>query len=387
MKVFPNSFTFFKNPGDSQNILTPSGEPLALCCSDECLFVAVEARLLEVYLLHSWQLLGQIRTIDTVVQLLYSCHGDCIVTLERKAGSAHSFARVYFKWRGSSVEKPVRVSLISSLPRPGGGADRIAAEIVELPTSDDASCLACCQHSGRVAVATGSTVRVFVLKAERGSPEATPTSSIELLFDVHTATPDIKKIAIFGDNLAFISSYEARVLRLSLTGGGLTTAPPFQFSGGEERGERDIEASVTSLTSSVGIPKDASFVSWSPSIGWEAERQAVSKEGPPGHVTKPHPPEIGTVSLTSVSRSVLSKWRASPGEVLGPTEDIIGQPVEVELDSSSGYQRCRVLTLLYRCFPATPPTACSGSKGTPSKVAEEGLHTVQLVPTIVEGEG
>lgn len=393
LKVFPSNFAFFKNPGDSRNILTPSGEPLAICCSNECLFVAVEPCLLEAYQLRSWQLLGQFRTIDSVHQLAYSGHGDCILTLERKPGAQLSFARVYFKWRSSSVDKPVRVNLLSSLTPgaeaevgAGGAAHRIAAEIVELPSNDSASCLACCQHSGRVAMVMGDTIRLFSLGVKGACSEATPTPSIELLLDVCLSTASIKQVAISGDNLAFITSHEACVLRLSLISEGAVVAEDFQFNGGEED---KMEAS-----DDLALPKDQSFVSWSPSLGWEAEKKSASysvtqNSHVTSHGTKPHPPVIGTVSLASVTCSGQAKRRDSQREVLGPTEDIIGGPLEVELHSSS-FQCCRVLTMLHRSFPAAPPLTRSftlGSKVTQSTSAEEGLHTVQLVPTMVESGG
>ena len=285
LKVFPSNFAFFKNPGDSRNILTPSGEPLAICCSNECLFVAVEPCLLEAYQLRSWQLLGQFRTIDTVLQLAHSRHGDCILALERTPGAQFSFARVYFKWRGSSVDKPVRVNLLSSLTpgaegegEAGAAAPRIAAEIVELPSDDSASYLTCCQHSGRVAVVMGDTIRLFSLGVKGASSEATPTPSIELLLDVSLATAPIKQVAIFGDNLAFITSHEACVLRLSLVGDDAMVTEDFQF--------RAEEQDRTEALDDRTLPKDQSFVSWSPSLGWTAEKESAAYSAArDGHVT------------------------------------------------------------------------------------------------------
>ena len=109
VKVLPSKFTLFE-----QNIFTPSGEPLAITCSDECLFIAEEGCLLEVYKLDSLESIAQFRTISPVVQFVYNAKGDCIVTLERKQPNAHGFARVYFNWRGSSVDKPVRVSMMNA---------------------------------------------------------------------------------------------------------------------------------------------------------------------------------------------------------------------------------------------------------------------------------
>lgn len=163
VKIFPTSFNFIER----QKILSSiSGGPLAIACSDECVFVAEEDCLLEVFNINSCDPVGQFRTVGPVQHLVYNPKGDCIVTLERKTPSSQGFSRVYFKWRGATVDRPARISLLRSLSNsallPG---DHLAVDIVELPGEQDTSmsCLACCQESGRIAVGMGSTVRIFTL--------------------------------------------------------------------------------------------------------------------------------------------------------------------------------------------------------------------------------
>ena len=165
VKIFPTSFNFI----EKQKLLSCiSGEPLAITCSDECLFVAEEDCLLEVFNLESLKLMGQFRTVSPVQHLVYNTKGDCIITME-KTSSSQGFARIYFRWRGASVDKPTRISVLSSLSQsvllPG---DHLAAEIVELPgeLNSSVSCLASCEESGRIAVGMDTTVRIFTVVEE-----------------------------------------------------------------------------------------------------------------------------------------------------------------------------------------------------------------------------
>ena len=227
VKVFPSYFSFI----EKQRILTAvQGEPVAVTCSEECVFIAEEGCLLEIFSLASLQLLGQVRTVSPVKDLVYNAKGDCIVTLERKSAVSHGFARVYFKWRGATVDKPMRISLLHSfstdMRRP---RDHVTAEIIELPgeLNSPVTCLACCAESGRVAVGMDTTLRIFTLHEEKGSmssEEDQPgeqrgddglTHTIDILLDIHTNTP-LHRLSIFSDYVAFISTSEVRVLKLSL---------------------------------------------------------------------------------------------------------------------------------------------------------------------------
>ena len=425
VKVFPGSFSFF----EKQNILTPdSGEPLAITCSDEFLFVAEEGCLLEVYDLATLQLVARFRTVSPVVDFVYNAKGDCIVTVESKSPGSHGFARIYFKWRGSSVDKPMRVSLLESLSRglmqSTATQDRIAAEIVELPAEYNSSvtCLACCKESGRIAVGMDSTIRVFSLCPEieedeeeqrgpsisvMGSPQhsrlrKSPTKggkvishSIEILLNIKTSIP-LSKISIFNDYIAFISPFEARVLKLSFLAQSLPppTATlreqPFSMlrkeisstshltSSEDEHSPRVKSRSRRKDTQVNSVKMDPNFVLWSPSKVWEVEKfsasytMSLSGNGANSpflnvlphrptfgrsHMTSHDPrqsPVVGTISLQSVGQSTSSKTSDQHElEVLGPSEYIWGQPIDVSIEESISEEptvppQCRVLTMLYR---------------------------------------
>ena len=259
VKLFPNSFSCVEN----QRLLNAaSGEPVAIACSNEYLFVAEDDCLLEVFSLETLQPLGQFKTVSPVVELIYNAKGDCIITLERKNPASHGFARIYFKWRGASVDKPMRISLLHSLthgillpqdhPAP--------AEIIELPAelNSPVTCLACCEESGRIAIGMDTTLRIFTLnpdpeliKGGVSSDEGSGTSasdqsrdashphfatpSIGILLDIQTSLP-LSKLSIFNDYVAFISTHEARVLKLSLLeDSDLQTASPPSVPVPEER--------------------------------------------------------------------------------------------------------------------------------------------------------
>jgi hypothetical protein len=224
VKVFPSYFSFI----EKQRILTAvQSEPVAVTCSEECLFVAEDGCLLEIFSLESLQLLGQVRTVSPVKDLVYNAKGDCIVTLERKSDISHGFARVYFQWRGATVDKPMRISLLHSfsqdMRRP---QDFVTAEIIELPgeLNSPVTCLACCPESGRIAVGMDTTLRIFTLQQEEkgvSSEEEGPsggegsTHAINILLDIHTST-HLSRLSIFSDYVAFISTNEVRVLKLSI---------------------------------------------------------------------------------------------------------------------------------------------------------------------------
>lgn len=429
VKVFPGNFSFF----EKQHILTPeSGEPLAITCSDECLFVAEEGCLLEVYDLVSLQLIAKFRTVSPVVDLVYNAKADCIVTVENKSPDYHGFARVYFKWRGSSVDKPMRVSLLESLSLGfiQSAQDRIAAEIVELPAESNSSvnCLACCQESGRIAVGMDSTIRVFSLCPEIREDEAIAAHgdslylagpgvtrektnesvkgkaisySIEILLDIKTSTP-LSKISIFNNYIAFISPSEARVLKLSFLGHPNTMATPSDLlslslsqkaiptppavhppvNSKEEQSPRATSKTRkgVNVVKSDSVKVDPNFVLWSPSKVWEEEKlsadysmslssngahspflnvlQHRSSFGKSGAMScdPQMSPVVGTISLQSVGQSTLSKTSDKHElEVLGPSEYVSGQPINVSIEESVAVApapvvppQCRVLTMLYR---------------------------------------
>ena len=369
------NFSFF----DEQRILSPkTGEPLAIACSDEHLFVAEEGCVLEVYSLASKEPIAQIRTVSPVVQLLYNPRGDCIVTLERKNTTSRMFARVYFKWRESYNDRPMRVSLISSLTQGLlSGSQSVPAEINELPADETMSvnCVAVCKESGRIAVGMDSRIRLFCLTPVYKGGRVT-SHSIEILLDVETGLA-VRKVDVFNDYLAFISPREARVLKLSLLNEG---PPPVRMGVAESEGSsivagwesdqappilpRPQKVQLIDRAKESLIKTDGHFVSWSPSKVWENERLSASGSLSASltlsHDVEPHPlydslppphgsHDIETLALPAITMATQEKTiERHPVEVLGPVEYVWGQPVDVRLDEATPTTRCRVLTMLYR---------------------------------------
>ena len=72
--------------------------------------------MIEAYDLRTLEQLAQFRTVSPVAQVAYNSRGDCVVTLERKHSVSQGFVRVYFKWRGLSADKPMRI-LMASIQR------------------------------------------------------------------------------------------------------------------------------------------------------------------------------------------------------------------------------------------------------------------------------
>ena len=469
VKVLPNNFNLF----ESQRILSPTGEPLAITCSNDLLFIAVEECMIEAYDLCTLEQLAQFRTVSPVAQIAYNSVGDCVVTLERKVALSQGFVRVYFKWRGLSADKPMRI-LMASIQRAIPGENRIAAEIVELPSESGSSvsCLACCEYTGRIAVVMGSLLRVFYLdrdeqESQKGtsspphiptspptspvSPSSplplsppSPTPNIEILLDIQTNTPQLGMVSIMGDYIAFISTNEARVVKLSL----FQTRDPIPDYNPRRTGNGDLRkegVAADEARSGGEVVKDRNFVLWSPSAVWEAEKSAsynstdCSAEDIPrvnthrslsdntrdhmmsgeAHMT-PHPagsPVVGTLNLKSIVEKTSEKLSdRETMEVLGPVEYVWGQPLSVSVNNTTQHsnqlvpQGCRVLTMLYRRFSAkvassVRPGVISQLMGLsrtrratlPVRVQSsgvrvgaeggwDGLHTVQLIPTFHKSE-
>ena len=474
VKVLPNNFTLV----ESQRILTPAGEPLAITCSNDLLFIAVEECMIEAYDLCTLERLAQFRTVSPVAQIAYNVVGDCVVALERKHSLSHSFVRVYFKWRGLSADKPMRIRMAASLTRSVQEQGRMAAEIVELPSDSGGSisCLACCEFTGRIAVAMGSLLRVFYLEREEGEqssdpssfslrPQVTrnsplspshslplplpslPTPNIEVLLDIQTNTTQLEMVSIVGDYIAFISTNEARVVKLSLFRSSADPIPDYQCVGSKDHqseegggamgGENPDPCSLRGA-----IVRDRNFLLWSPSAVWEAEKRANSSSA--SHVTShdftrshtptddiisgdhltsgdrhmPRPPPrnsplVGTVHLKAITEATSEKLSdRTTMEVLGPVEYVWGRPLTVTVNhvangGCQGIPECRVLTMLYRRFSAEISGSGSFGGGVSSGLSRsqraphpvrvqggglgvaggwDGLHSVKLIPTFNHSE-
>lgn len=411
------------NDVETQNLLSPKGEPHAIHCSNDCLFMALDNCLVEIYKANTVQLIAQVRTVGPVVKLIYNKPWDCIVTLERKHAESHNFVRVYFNWRASSTERPVRIGHLESPHDSDATSPSASAEIVELPVEDDrhVKCLASCERTGVIAVGTDGLLRLFSIRMTATARVISTLCDISLEMNV-------LKVAIFCDYLACISSCEVRVLKICWYGGddrhGLKNYAPDHLLA---RPRRHPSGPKGPPLTSPDIGLDSTFIEWSPRCVRDAQGNvSVTMERHPAPPTS-HT-SVGLLNLRSVSKAMAEKEGSSyQSEVLGPVENIGGQQVEIEASSAESGERimCHVVTMLYRRFvPKAEVTAssdprsktltttgaelstnkrASDAKGKTatlppggeqrSKVApslpehvQDAPHTVELLPTLAEGK-
>ena len=438
------------NDVDTQNLLSPKGEPHAIHCSNGCLFMALDSCLVEAYRADTAQLLAQVRTVGPVVRLIYNGPWDCIVTLERKHAESHNFVRLYFNWRSSSTEMPVRVLVAhTASPRDVGvdstpsSSSSALTEIVELPTEEDRhiKCLASCERTGVIAVGMSGLLRLFSVRKNDGAARV-----ISTLCNV-TLEMKVLKVAIFCNYVACVSSSEVRVLKVCWYDGderyGLKNYAPDHVVDPRRRHPGGPNA-PTPVPNHQNIGLDASFIEWSPRcvrdaegnifMTGEEEKEDEGGGGGGGGSRAPPTPStpVGLLHLRSISKATADK--DGTGEVLGPVDNIRGQEVEVEAsDPESGEKvGCHISTMLYRRFapkaevsssPTTsftsdpkvksgtvaeqqsvggrkgndargktatqPPAGDQKSKNVASPVQEnvpDAPHSVELLPTLVDGK-
>ena len=193
-----------------------------------------------------------------------------------------------------------------------------------------------------------------------------------------------------GDYVAFISTNEVRVVKLSLFQPETDMIPEYQPTVNTRGGKGEVVGKDLG-----NIVVDKNFVSWSPSVVWEAEKKSavgseMSQEAEAGDLAASHdlqgddhktshdaaskgtacditseghmtsrdithsPPLIGSLTLDSVAQATAEKLSdRSTVEILGPVEYVWGHPLTVKVSKSSHSSSlsrpdCRVLTMLYR---------------------------------------
>jgi len=336
----------------NQEILTITEEPLAVCCSQDYLFISIQNCAIEVYELKTLKQVNKFRTILPAISVLYNAKGDCLVTLEAKNVSSPSTARVYFNWRLATIETPVRVRLATPAKEHKLNGDYTPkAETVELNISyaKSVSCIGCCQETGLVALAAASTVSIYTLS------ETTEVgfTSIEPFLDITFSFP-IEKLSIYVSYIACASKHEAFVVRYLLQGRQRKRWNSALY----------VKEKFSSLERDSKQPSyDRDFILWSPVNSWKPE-ECRSVSPLPTTSQEPYfvPREevtcllqgsaIETVLLDSVCREFnMRSVNQRPVEVLGPVEFIRGEPVNFMIHKRDNEQvECRVVALLFRRF-------------------------------------
>lgn len=142
----------------------PKGEFLLLALPSHC----VEVRDLAVPEL---KFITAFPTVDLPIQLLYCSKGNYVVTLESKQSrdNIHStnFVRIYIHWN-TQERQPMRARIAGRVT-PSLNRPQNSLEMIELPLNIKPTMVACCQTTGNLLIAAGSTLILHEFKIETQS--------------------------------------------------------------------------------------------------------------------------------------------------------------------------------------------------------------------------
>ena len=354
-----------------QAVFSSDGEPVALACSDEWLFIATARCQIEVHPLlagldaDSGQ--GEIDaadcssvayrfpTVSPVISLAHNSRMDCVASLEKHKQKRKNTtaARIYFNWKCGKPGQSARILLAGgpegipvsagsqSLPSFSSSPARLS--VVELPCPGLATCISCCPRTGSMAVGGENRVRVFVLGLRGLSSNR--SYSVEHLLDVDVGCK-VTSVALCENYLAVMSSKDVRVMYIDVASAlAVTDIPPAM----KQQAHARSEDAYTALHV------------------WRSESACVDTD------------DVLELNATKNEASCRDEAERAR-EVLGPVRTVWGRPVEVyvaALFSGSGSGgddtpggKGGVTTLLYRQFSATD--------------VRDGLHSLQLIPVYDE---
>lgn len=155
-------------------------EPTTACVvnsssNQEFLLLALTSHCVEVYELNSpnLNLHTTFPTVDLVESIAHCAKGNYIVTLETKFSRdnvrASNFVRIYVNWdthdQGHAMRARIAGRVTPSLNRPLN-----SLEMIELPLNAQPTTIACCQKTGNLLVALGSTAILHEFKLETQQP-------------------------------------------------------------------------------------------------------------------------------------------------------------------------------------------------------------------------
>lgn len=148
---------------------TPDSELLLLALASHC----VEVRDLGGGPEHK-PVVAAFPTVDLVGQMLHCAKGNYVATLESKIArdNAHhtsSFVRVYVNWAATQERQPMRARIAGRVT-PSLNQSLNSLEMIELPLNAKPTAIACCQTTGNLLVAAGSTLILHEFKIETQSP-------------------------------------------------------------------------------------------------------------------------------------------------------------------------------------------------------------------------
>ncbi|XP_066997400.2 BLOC-2 complex member HPS3 isoform X2 [Anabrus simplex] len=207
----------------SQDIHTCE-EPLAATTAPpDLLLLALPQHVIEVHnLAKSDRPSFTFPTVDEVHQMVHSCCGNYVATLERKVnrqGKESIFARIYANWDTSCSQEPAMLQPMRA--RIGGRVTPSSAqsstgglEMIELPTKKVPNTLICCQTTGNLLLASNKTLTIYYFQVR------THDISRQKFIDFEESSVNLElsfspwKLQLCEDTIACMSKQHLHVLRL-----------------------------------------------------------------------------------------------------------------------------------------------------------------------------
>lgn len=301
-----------------QNV-TQIEEPMAMCTATsqgrEMLLLALSTHCVEVWdLMNSDVKLHTVfPTVDMINQMAHCAKGDYIVTLESKylrdsASNNHAnratsnFVRIYVNWAVVKDQSQAMRARIAGRVTPSLNRPLNSLEMIELPLSVQPTLIACCQSTGNLLVASGSSAILHEFKLETQQVSKMKFIDFESRPWSLGFTFAPKHMEIMEDFIAIMDDTNLSVFRLT----------------NSMYDDIDQLSSLASTNSSsvdkTSISTDSSLVENSSSLGHDDAMQPVSSAKP-----KPVDQDCQVENNETVLTSLKSKDKKHRGAARGNT--------------------------------------------------------------------
>eukprot|EP00106_Octopus_bimaculoides_P000231 XP_014767673.1 PREDICTED: uncharacterized protein LOC106867340 [Octopus bimaculoides] len=207
----------------SQVVLPVVDEPISLCTSSDCVFIATVAGSLEVFRIQvgkGWKNVCSINTEGLVQQLAYSEKDDYLATLEVKHFRHENltFIKTYLDLKKWENKKNFSISLRVAEKYPVIIPGQPVFEVLEIPQEEKANSLSVCSHTGTLAVACHKKVNLYMVQ-EKYSAECSRSYKDIVHILIINWGHFVSKVVINESFIALMSNRYAHVLKLNFYNG------------------------------------------------------------------------------------------------------------------------------------------------------------------------
>ncbi|CAI9718930.1 Hypothetical predicted protein [Octopus vulgaris] len=207
----------------SQVVLPVVDEPISICTSSDCVFIATVAGSLEVFRIQvgkGWKNVCSINTEGLVQQLAYSEKDDYLATLEVKHFRHENltFIKTYLDLKKWENKKNFTISLRVAEKYPVIIPGQPVFEVLEIPQEEKANSLSVCSHTGTLAVACHKKVNLYMIQ-EKYSAECSRSYKDVVHILIINWGHVVSKVVINESFIALMSNRYAHVLKLNFYNG------------------------------------------------------------------------------------------------------------------------------------------------------------------------